>query len=190
VVQRPSAIVTNDSQNKGVNWALSGAGCTGAACGSVSSPSSASGAPITYTAPASVSPGKITYAKRMAPAVSFQPERQPVIHSKPPAINVLVAKSTRPLFPKYHTRQLSNRARISGRPWPDIRESAVLDKWSATGKQFHAWRLHHRDTEIQHRFRQQASDPKVGRQRRLHGASWSVIFRGFLTPPGLPAIEC
>jgi len=48
-----TATVQNDSQNKGVTWALSGAGCTGAACGSLSATSSASGTPITYTAPSS-----------------------------------------------------------------------------------------------------------------------------------------
>jgi hypothetical protein len=54
-----TATVTNDSANKGVTWALSGAGCSGAACGSVSSASSASGAPITYTAPASIPSGTV-----------------------------------------------------------------------------------------------------------------------------------
>ena len=53
-VQSLTATVQNDSQNKGVTWTLSGAGCSGAACGSLSATSSASGAPITYTAPASV----------------------------------------------------------------------------------------------------------------------------------------
>jgi hypothetical protein len=48
-----TATVLNDSLNKGVNWTLFGAGCTGAACGAVSVSSSASGTAITYTAPAS-----------------------------------------------------------------------------------------------------------------------------------------
>jgi hypothetical protein len=48
------ATVANDTQNKGVTWALSGAGCSGAACGALSAPGSASGAAVTYTAPASV----------------------------------------------------------------------------------------------------------------------------------------
>ncbi len=47
------ATVQNDSANKGVTWSLSGAGCSAAACGALSASSSASGAPITYTAPAS-----------------------------------------------------------------------------------------------------------------------------------------
>jgi hypothetical protein len=48
------ATVANDTSNKGVNWTLSGAGCSGAACGTLSSSSSASGVAITYTAPSSV----------------------------------------------------------------------------------------------------------------------------------------
>jgi hypothetical protein len=56
-----TATLQNDSQNKGVTWSLSGAGCTGAACGSLSATSSASGAGIVYTAPARVpSPGSVT----------------------------------------------------------------------------------------------------------------------------------
>jgi hypothetical protein len=46
-----TASVQNDLQNKGVTWALSGVGCAGVACGTLSITSSASGAPITYTAP-------------------------------------------------------------------------------------------------------------------------------------------
>jgi len=56
-----AATVSNDSQNKGVNWSLSGAGCSGAACGTLSAASSASGVAITYTAPASVpAPAAVT----------------------------------------------------------------------------------------------------------------------------------
>ncbi len=49
-----TATVTNDSAKKGVTWALTGAGCSGATCGTLSAASSASGAAITYTAPVSV----------------------------------------------------------------------------------------------------------------------------------------
>jgi hypothetical protein len=47
-----SASVMQDGQNKGVAWTLSGTGCAGSACGTLSAPSSASGAPVMYTAPA------------------------------------------------------------------------------------------------------------------------------------------
>jgi hypothetical protein len=56
-----TASVQNDSQNKGVTWTLAGAGCSGAACGTLSTTSSASGAPISYTAPPNVpNPGNVT----------------------------------------------------------------------------------------------------------------------------------
>lgn len=49
-----TAIVSNDAQNKGVTWSLSGASCSGSTCGSLSAASSGSGMPITYTAPTSI----------------------------------------------------------------------------------------------------------------------------------------
>src|SRR5258707_14447110 len=56
-----TATVQNDPQNKGVTWALSGPGCAGPACGTLSNASSASGAPITYTAPANApNPATVT----------------------------------------------------------------------------------------------------------------------------------
>jgi hypothetical protein len=49
-----AATVRNDPQNKGVNWTLSGTGCDGVTCGTLSAISSASGVAITYTAPAAL----------------------------------------------------------------------------------------------------------------------------------------
>src|SRR5258707_14624742 len=49
-----TATVANDTQNKGVTWALSGAGCTGTKCGTLSASTSPSGMAITYTAPAAI----------------------------------------------------------------------------------------------------------------------------------------
>jgi hypothetical protein len=66
-----TATVSNDPQNKGVKWALSGAGCTGATCGTLSAASSASGAAITYTAPASVpTPAIVTLTAQSVADVS------------------------------------------------------------------------------------------------------------------------
>lgn len=48
------ATVANDSSNKGVTWSVSGAGCAGSACGTVSPTATASGAATTYTAPNTV----------------------------------------------------------------------------------------------------------------------------------------
>jgi PKD domain-containing protein len=56
-----TATVKNDAQNKGATWTLSGAGCSGASCGTISSTSSASGTAITYTAPDTApNPGTVT----------------------------------------------------------------------------------------------------------------------------------
>lgn len=61
LTQNFTATVANDAQNKGVTWSLSGTGCSGAACGVLSTSSSASGVAITYTAPAVVpSPATVT----------------------------------------------------------------------------------------------------------------------------------
>jgi hypothetical protein len=60
-VQMFTATVANDSANKGVSWTLTGAGCSGATCGTLSAASSASGAPVTYTAPAAIpNPATVT----------------------------------------------------------------------------------------------------------------------------------
>jgi Fibronectin type III domain len=50
-----TATLQNDLQDKGVTWTLSGSGCVGAACGTVSPVSSASGETVTYTSPARAS---------------------------------------------------------------------------------------------------------------------------------------
>jgi hypothetical protein len=56
-----TAKVQNDKQNQGVTWSLTGTGCSGATCGSVSPAASGSGVAITYTAPANVpSPATVT----------------------------------------------------------------------------------------------------------------------------------
>lgn len=46
-----SATAANDTSNKGVTWSLSGSGCSGAACGSLTNQSPTS---VTYDAPASI----------------------------------------------------------------------------------------------------------------------------------------
>jgi hypothetical protein len=53
-IQFFTATVLNDVPNKGVNWALSGTGCSGIACGTLSAISSPSGVPIKYTGPSGV----------------------------------------------------------------------------------------------------------------------------------------
>lgn len=59
--QQFTATVTTTRRNKSVRWSLSGSGCSGAPCGTLSATSSNSGVPITYTAPAMVpTPSSVT----------------------------------------------------------------------------------------------------------------------------------
>jgi len=53
-----TATVQNDAQNRGVTWSLSGAGCSGTTCGTLSSITTTS---VTYTAPATaLAPATVT----------------------------------------------------------------------------------------------------------------------------------
>jgi hypothetical protein len=54
-----TATVLNDPRNEGVNWTVDGVNCNDVICGTVSAPSSASGAAITYTAPSALPPSII-----------------------------------------------------------------------------------------------------------------------------------
>ena len=59
--QQFTATVHNDWHHRGVRWTLSGAGCSGSTCGTLSATTSASGAPLTYTAPPNVpNPATVT----------------------------------------------------------------------------------------------------------------------------------
>ena len=50
-IQQFTATVKNDRHHRGVRWKLSGPGCSGSTCGTLSATSSASGTPITFSAP-------------------------------------------------------------------------------------------------------------------------------------------
>jgi len=87
-----TATVTNDAQSKGVTWSLSGTGCSGATCGSLSTTSSASGVAITYTAPAAV-PAPATVAIKATSVADGTRSFSSTI-TVVPAIGVSVAPST------------------------------------------------------------------------------------------------
>ena len=56
-----TATVANDFSKQGVAWSFSGSGCSAATCGSLSAETSASGTPITFTAPGAIpSPATVT----------------------------------------------------------------------------------------------------------------------------------
>ena len=126
-VQSPSgtqlftATVTNDSQNKGVTWTLTGAGCTGVACGTLSSSSSASGIAITYTAPATVpSPALVTLTatsvtdgtKSSSAAITVTAPPAIAVSVGPTSANVQAPSGTQPF-----TATVTNDSQNKGVTW-------------------------------------------------------------------------
>ena len=89
-----SATVTNDAQNKGVSWTLSGVGCAGTACGTLSANASASGAGITYTAPASVPTPAVVTLTAMSVADASKSAAATITITAPPVIAVAVSPNT------------------------------------------------------------------------------------------------
>jgi hypothetical protein len=93
--QSLTATVAQDSQNKGVTWTLSGPGCSGNTCGTLSAASSPSGTAITYTAPNTPpTPPTVTLT---ATSVSDGTKSSSVtitIAPPPPAIAVTVSPPT------------------------------------------------------------------------------------------------
>jgi hypothetical protein len=123
------ASVTNDAQNKGVNWTLSGTGCTAAACGTVSPTTSASGAPVGYTAPAGVpAPPMVTLtATSVADATKFVAAAITVTAGSPISVS---------LTPKRGGLALGQSLNFTAAVTNDIGAAGVL--WSATTGSFSA----------------------------------------------------
>lgn len=86
-----SASLQNDTQNKGVGWSLSGAGCSGTTCGALTNITSTS---VTYDAPASVpSPAKVTL-KATSVVDSTKSASATITVTTAPAISVAVTPPT------------------------------------------------------------------------------------------------
>jgi hypothetical protein len=118
--QSVTATVTNDAQNKGVTWTLSGAGCAGASCGTLSAASSASGAAITYTAPASVpSPATVTLTAKSV-ADTSKAAAAMITVTPPPAVAVSVnptSASVQTGLAKNVTATVTNDSQNKGVTW-------------------------------------------------------------------------
>jgi len=85
------ATLQNDSQNQGVTWSLSGSGCSGASCGTLSNVTSSS---VTYTAPATApSPSTVTLTARSVTDTS-KTATATITITAAAAISVSVAPST------------------------------------------------------------------------------------------------
>ncbi len=89
-----TATVSNDSQKKGVTWALSGKGCSGATCGTLSASSSASGVAITYTAPAAMPAPPAVALTATSVADGTKSATATITLTAPPAISVSVSPTT------------------------------------------------------------------------------------------------
>jgi hypothetical protein len=83
-----TATVQNDSANKGVSWTLSGVGCTGAACGTLTNVTTTS---VTYNAPASApSPATVTLLAASIADNTKSASATITITTLPPPISVTV----------------------------------------------------------------------------------------------------
>ncbi len=84
-----TATVQNDAQNRGVTWSLSGAGCSGAACGTLGNVTTSS---VAYTAPASVpAPATVSLTATSVTDTSKTRIATITVTALPPPISVSVA---------------------------------------------------------------------------------------------------
>ena len=89
-----SATVANDSANKGVTWALSGTGCSGATCGTVAPATSGSGVAVTYTAPAAVpAPATVTLTAASMADTTKSASTTITLTATPPPVAVTLSLS-------------------------------------------------------------------------------------------------
>ena len=116
-----TATVQNDLQQRGVSWSLSGSGCTGASCGTLSNNTTTS---VTYTAPtAAPRPADVTLT---ATSVADSSKSSPVqiTISDPAAIAVSVT-------PRAASVRVSQAAAFSASLQNDAQNLGV--SWSVTG---------------------------------------------------------
>ena len=93
-----TATVTNDSGNKGVSWSVSGTGCTGSACGTLTNTTTST---ATYVAPASVTGIQSVTVTATSIADTTKFASVTVSVSAPPAITIgsLPAATTGASYP-------------------------------------------------------------------------------------------
>jgi hypothetical protein len=117
--------VRNDRHNRGVRWTLSSPGCSGSACGTLSVTTSASGTPITYTAPSNV-PNPTTVILR-ATSISNTAKRASAtitITGSPAALSVTIS-------PKRGGLAITQSLLVTATVQNDIASAGVT--WSASG---------------------------------------------------------
>ena len=84
-----TAAVQNDSANNGVSWSLSGSGCSGASCGTLTNATTTS---VTYTAPATApSPASVTLTAKSVSDATKSASASITVTAAPPPISVSVS---------------------------------------------------------------------------------------------------
>ncbi len=117
-----AAAVQNDSQNKGVSWSLSGAGCSGATCGTLSNVTPTA---LTYTAPATVpTPAIVTLTATSIANGTKSAAATITVTAAPPPISVSVNPTTDSL-------QVSTSANFAATVQNDSQNKGV--SWSLSG---------------------------------------------------------
>lgn len=118
-----TANLQNDSQNMGVTWSVTGSGCNGAACGTVSPASTLSGAATTYTAPANVpTPATLTLTATSAADSS---------KSASATITLIPAPTGVSVSPTAATLQITGAQQFTATVSPAAANQAVT--WSLSG---------------------------------------------------------
>ncbi|HXL23475.1 MAG TPA: hypothetical protein VOA78_13490 [Candidatus Dormibacteraeota bacterium] len=114
-----TAQLQNDTQSKGVNWSLSGTGCTAAACGTLTNVTTSS---VTYNAPAAApNPATVTLkATSIADNTKSASATITITTPAPPPITVAVSptsKSVQVSLTAPFTAQLQNDTQSKGVNW-------------------------------------------------------------------------
>jgi hypothetical protein len=123
-----TATVQNDSANKGVTWSLSGAGCaTSSFCGTLSATSTASGAALVYTAPASVPvPAAVTLTATSVSDTSKSAAATITVTAPAGSISVMISPTSASVVPngtQQFTATVLNDALNKGVTWTLIGSS-------------------------------------------------------------------
>jgi len=119
-----SAVIQNDSQNKGVTWSLSGAGCSGSACGTLTNVTTTS---ATYNAPATLpNPAAVTLKATSIADTTKSGSSTITLTGAPLPISVTVT-------PPSTSAQVSTTANFSATLQNDSQNKGVTWSLSGTG---------------------------------------------------------
>jgi hypothetical protein len=123
--QQFKATVRNDRHNRGVRWTLSGAGCSASPCGTLSATTSASGTPVTYTAPPNVpNPATVTLTATSVSNTAKSASATITVTGSPAALGVTI-------FPKRGGLTIMQTLPVSATVQNDVVGAGVT--WSASG---------------------------------------------------------